>query len=160
VEAPGQGAAALEIERGCVNATIRTERDRQKAHDELDKLKLDGSRGYAFSLKQWRRKRSLAQNRMWHSWMRCMEQEAADGSYSKRWWEAHYKFMFLEIDEVDCRGHKFPMEPRTRDLDTAQFTEFLNKVKVDAWEFHDVQLPTPDDLGWDDFVARYDRERG
>jgi len=142
-----------------MNAVLKYEWDRQKAHDAIDKLKLDGPRSYDFKLTLSRKKRTLPQNRMWHAWMKCMEAEAEMGSYSKRWWEVHYKYMFLEeqLEHVMVYGQKRPMEPHTRDLSTAEFTEFLNKVKTDAWETHDVNLPVPEDLGWDDLVSRYDR---
>jgi hypothetical protein len=140
-----------------MNAMIRTEPDRQKAHDMLDRLKLEGNRQYRFEVKLYRRQRTLPQNRLLHLLINAIAEETGGADKDHR--EAIKTFLkqkFLEPQFQEVFGVEVEMQRSTRALDTAEFTRFINAIYDWAERELGIMLPRPGDLGWDDLCARFE----
>lgn len=85
-------------------------------------------------IREHKKKRSLAQNRCFHAWMRELSQLYAEhyGEERAPWvWKEFMKRQFLGEESVDLRGEMISRTRRTRELGVKEFAEFL--TRVDAW---------------------------
>jgi len=146
-----------------VNALLRDERTRQQAHDSLDRLDFkDGRRTYAFSVKIHRRRRSLPQNNLYWMLVAAIAAESAGydlaGRVDKNQKQAvhrHLRNKFLQKHKVAVFNEPIYLPQSTTELNTAEFTQYLDDIYEWAREEHGIMLPRPDDLGWESFCQTY-----
>jgi hypothetical protein len=123
-------------------------------------------KGKEVKVTQYRATRTLSQNRLLWLWLACIEKETGNDSNAMK---KYYQEKFLPTNIVTIRSltgkelKKIEMPVGTSDLDTLQFTEFLDKIKQDAEEEFTTNrekpflLPNPEDLRFKKFAEYYSR---
>ena len=87
-------------------------------------------------------------------WFRCLE----DGTgQSAQDWHDYYCKKILGREFVTPDGEIERLQGHTSTLNTAQMTDFLNKVQADAATEWGVTLPLPEDVGYDEFRMQFER---
>jgi hypothetical protein len=123
-------------------------------------------RGKEVKIDQYRKIRSISQNKLMWLYMAAIEKETGnDRNYMKQYYQE--KYLPTEIQVIKgLRGieiKKIEVVKGTSELDTLQFTEFLNKIRQDAEETFTSDrdkpfiLPNPEDLKFKHFVDYYSR---
>jgi hypothetical protein len=128
---------------------LQSEEDRNKAITSLVKINL--SEGWWFDLSKRKKVRTVSQNRLERLWLACIEAETGNDSndlhdfFKRKWIEPKEVMMFGEQQLIYS----------TRDLNTIQFKNFLDKIQVFASTELNITLPIPEDKSWDVFYETY-----
>ena len=138
------------VTRTMVKKILRTEEDRKEVIQILNERSLD--RPLIVEIKVFRKCRSLSQNALFYLWLRCIAEETGNDIETLH---DHFCIKFLGWYESEVMGDYHRKIPRTRDLDTKQFTEFLEEIRMDMMHNQNIYLPLPDDQGWDEFYEKY-----
>ena len=96
-------------------------------------------------------KRSLPQNSLMWMWYRCIEDSTETPANDIH---EYYKSKFL-CHFKTILGKECYTVGSTTSLNTAQFTEYLNKIQADAATELGIRLPLPEDQGYDQFIEMY-----
>lgn len=124
-------------------------------HQWLDRsIKYLKNCGYTLTITKVVKKRSLSQNRLMWMWFRCLEAESGQSAQD---WHDYYCKKILGREFVTPDGEIEKLSGHTSTLNTAQMTDFLNKVQADAATEWRITLPLPEDQGYDDFRLQYER---
>jgi len=115
--------------------------------------KLPEGKEYDCTIERHKVKRSLDQNALYWLWNKCIGNELG---YTKD--DVHNllatKFLGMKkIKDFDGGWIEVPMETKT--LDTAQFTDYLNRIQVFASAELGIILPDPADLAFASFEDYY-----
>lgn len=84
-------------------------------------------------------------------WLACIAEETGEDSnelheyFKRKWLQPKTIIMFSERNEYYS----------TRDLNTIQFKEFLDKIQAFASSELGIILPIPEDKAWDQFYESY-----
>ena len=95
-------------------------------------------------IREKKKGRSLAQNRLLHSWCSHVSEMVAEthGEHvSPKKWKWFFKDLFLGYDVVEVRGKMIHELRHTSDLKVKPFTELLEKI--DAYCVTDLQITLP-----------------
>ena len=128
---------------------LQSEQDRNEAITSLVKINLN--EGWWFDLSKRRKVRTVSQNRLERLWLACVEAETGNDSddlhdiFKKRWIQPKEKKVLGETIIVYS----------TRDLNTIQFKNFLDKIQVFASVELGITLPVPEDKNWNAFYETY-----
>lgn len=95
--------------------------------------------------------RTISQNALMWLWYTCMEDSTGQ---PKEDFHEYYKQKFLGRD-IYIGQTPSRVYGSTTDLNTAQFTNYLEKVKADAATEFGIILPLPEDKYYSEFVAEY-----
>jgi hypothetical protein len=106
---------------------------------------------YLLSIRKEQEKRSLDQNALMWLWFACIENETGQDKYDVH---DHYCSRFLRRT-ISINGQEETVVSGTSKLNTARFSDFLDKVQSDAVSEFGIRLPNPDDLYWNEFEAYY-----
>ncbi|HRI77264.1 MAG TPA: recombination protein NinB [Alphaproteobacteria bacterium] len=106
--------------------------------------RIDLRRAHSVEIKQHRKNRSVAQNRLYWMWVNTLAETLG---YEPDELHDHLKVRFIGVKEVTVFGKAVSIPKSTTSLSTAAFTEYLNKVEALARELK-VILPYPDDLSY------------
>ena len=117
--------------------------------DESVKHLVNGA--YTIAITRVVKQRSLAQNR-W-MWFKCLEDYTGQPSQD---WHDYYCKKLISRDMVTPDGEIVKLAGHTSTMNTAQMTDFLNKVQADAATEWSVTLPLPEDLGYEEFRLKYE----
>lgn len=110
---------------------------------------------YEVTVKEKKKKRSVAQNHLMWMWFACISQETGQPIQDIHDW---YCLRFLPRDITDvATGQMVRVGGHTSTLSTEAFTEFLNQVQADASTELGIALPTPEDEVFSDFEEEYRR---
>lgn len=107
------------------------------------------SQGIEVVVRPYRRKRSLAQNRLYWWWLKQIADHinASQGTvFSDEEMHEWMKRKFLGAEVVELHGEKMEIRKSTRKLTTHQFTEYLEQIDWFCVEHLDLVLPRPADL--------------
>jgi len=104
------------------------------------------------TLKSAKRPRSLPQNKLYWSWLRCIEQETGNASEDMH---EFFKQRFLGFEGREILGETIAFLPSSSKLDSARFGEYLEKVRLFAIEKMNVFLPYPTDEAYTGFAETY-----
>lgn len=110
--------------------------------------------GYTLTITRNVKKRTLSQNRLMWMWFKCMEDDSGTPAQD---WHDYYCGKLLGREFVTPDGEIHCLAGHTSTLNTAQMTDFLNKVQADAATEFDIILPLPDEEGYDDMRLQYER---
>jgi len=135
--------------------TISTEKQRTDFIRIVQEFKLDGKKRFIGEFKQFREKRSIKQNSLYHSWLNCIEKETGNDHDAMH---EFFKRKFLSFSCHDIYGEEVAIPLSTTKLDTKQFTDFLENVKMFMQE-QGTRLPIPGEPDFDEFWSIYG-ERG
>ena len=108
---------------------------------------------YLLSIKKEVKKRTIDQNALFWLWMECISQETGT---DKNDIHDYYCMLFLRRT-APINGDERVIISGTSKLNTAQFTDFLNKVQADAASEFGIKLPLPEDLYFEEFKNEYGR---
>ena len=106
---------------------------------------------HLIEFKPFRKCRSLHQNKLMWMWFRCIRDET--GTDVDTLYE-YFCEKYLPWSEKEVFGNGVRMVGGTSALNTAEFTEFLENIRIKMLHFN-ITLPNPDDQGWDEFYAKY-----
>lgn len=129
---------------------LRTEEDKKEVIQFLNERKLD--RPLIVEIKVFRKCRSLNQNSLFWLYMRCIADETGNDIETLH---DHFcqKFLGWNIGEVFGEYHR-KVEGTSR-LNTKQFTDFLEEIRMDMMHNQNIYLPLPEERGWDEFYEKY-----
>lgn len=97
--------------------------------------------------------RTVPQNALMWMWFKCMEDATGQ---PKEDFHDYYKRKFL-TREIMMRGRPIAVVGGTKELNTIQMTDFLNKVQADAAVEWGITLPLPADRTYAAFINEYRR---
>lgn len=120
--------------------------------DKVVKYLMNG--GYTITITKVVKKRTLSQNRLMWMWFKCMED---DSGQSAQDWHDYYCKKLLGREFVTPDGEINILSGHTSTMNTAQMTDFLNKVQADAATEWGITLPLPGEEGYDDMQLQYGR---
>lgn len=95
--------------------------------------------------------RTISQNSLMWLWYKCLEESTGT---PKDDWHDYYKAKFLGR-VVTVGGRQWRVTGSTKDLNTVQMTDYLNKVQADAAAEFGIMLPLPSDRHYQAFVDEY-----
>lgn len=107
---------------------------------------------HLIEFKPFRKARSLPQNKLFWLWMRCIKDETGNDV------DTLYEYFcekFLPWSEKELFGNGVRMVGGTSQLNTKEFDDFLENIRMDMLHEQNIILPNPDDQGWDEFYAKY-----
>jgi hypothetical protein len=121
-----------------------------QAIKEIEQVPLD--KPHTLEFKQFRKTRSLKQNSLMWLWLRCIADELGDDAHS-----LHDEFcdMFLPWQEVQVLKSARRKTVGTKDLNSKEFDTFLEQIRMYVLNNFNITLPLPDDVGWDEFYAKF-----
>lgn len=120
---------------------IRGRTQRDYAIDLINKLSPD--KIWAVTVSPYRKKRSLDQNALIHSWFAIIARETGNDPDDVK--EA-LKSMFLPPRYVEMEGKTVEVRRATSKLDTKDMAEFCSRVQAWAAQEFGIVLPTRDDF--------------
>lgn len=118
-------------------------------------LNLIANGEYELTIKKKTKKRTTDQNALMWMWFTCMEDETGTG---KQDFHDYYCKKFLRRT-IQINGKDEVVVRSTSKLNTAEMTDFLNKVQADAASEFGITLPSPDDVYFNSFTLRYEHIR-
>lgn len=128
---------------------IRTEIDRIKALTIIQQLK-EGVH-WIMDVKRYRKRRTLSQNKLYWLWINCIAAETGNRPDDIH---DYLKEKFLPKRTIDIFGNAKDIPISTTQLNTKQFTNYLNAIDADV-STEGIMLLYPDDLHWESFYEKY-----
>ncbi len=101
-----------------------------------------------------RGKRSIDANALYWMWLNCISDETGN---DKDDLHHFFKDKYLGIKRVVIFGDEFAKKLSTTDLDSKQFSQYLNKIQVFAASELSIKLPNPEDLKFEQFKEHYSK---
>lgn len=129
---------------------ITSSKDRDAVKEYIDRL--PEGKVYNVDITARLSKRSNDQNRLYWLWLNCLAKELG---YSPDEMHAVFAHKYLGADYETVCGETILIIPSTRKLDSAQFTTYLDKIKLFAANELGVVLPDPMDKVFEQFYDTY-----
>lgn len=124
-------------------------RDHLKVH--LDTIQIEPDKPLEVLIRRYKKNRSLAQNNLLWMWLALIANHLRDEHGLKTNSEdlkSYYQSLYLGICSYQMPGMSKPHGRirGTSELNTAEFTDFLNRIEIYANSELGMQLPHPEDL--------------
>ena len=116
---------------------------RNNAINFINALNID-HREYSVEVKQYRKNRSNAQNRLLWSWIGIISDETG---YTPDELHEYLKTRLLGVEEKTIMGHDIFIPKSTTKLTALEFTQYLEKIEMLAMEMG-INLPHPSDYSY------------
>lgn len=116
--------------------------------NNLDATKIQ----YVVEIKRIRQQRSHDQNGLYWMWLSCLSAETGN---DKEDLHTFFREYFLGYADKQIFGSVIRKVRSTSDLDTKQFTDYLEKIKVWAARELGIALPDPKDAYFESFKEIY-----
>lgn len=127
-------------------------KDLENLHRWIDaKINLARNGEYVLKFARQTKPRTISQNRLMWMWFNCIYQETGTPQQDIH---DYYCSLYLR-KRVEYKGNLQEVVIGTSGLTTAQFSEFMDKIKVDAASELGIALPLPSDLAFADFEKIY-----
>lgn len=127
-------------------------RDLANIHRWIDaKINLARNGEYVLKFAKQSKPRTISQNRLMWMWFTCISQETGTPEQDIH---DYYCSLYLR-KRVDYKGHSQEVVIGTSGLTTAQFSEFMDRIKADAASELGIVLPLPSDLAYAEFETIY-----
>lgn len=120
-----------------------------KSFDYLCSLLRNGV--YVVKITRKTEPRTLSQNSLMWLWFSCLEDSTGT---PKKDWHDYYCSRFL-VRDVVVKGKLTTIVGGSKDLNTIQFTKFMNQIQSDAATEFGINLPLPADRYYQDFINEY-----
>ena len=123
--------------------------DKEKVKQYIDKLP---DKKFTVEIKQKREIRTVSQNALYWLWLTCIMAETGNEKdylhifFGKKYLPKESRVLYGEIVEITVSTTK---------LDTAQFTNYLDRIQQFASSELGIILPRPEDLHFQDFYNTY-----
>lgn len=131
---------------------IKTDREREDYIQSIQKVRLDGKRVYEADWKLYRKRRSLSANALYWLCLACIADETGN---DKDTLHEHFKGKYLPKREIEIFGEKHMKPMSTTELDSKQFTDYLEKISADMAQ-EGIMLPNPEEQHFEAFVSFYE----
>ena len=115
---------------------------------------LDLSKVHNLKITCKRGKRSIDQNSLYWMWLTCIEQETGQ---DKDELHGFFKSSILGKESRICFGIVYDNLSTTKELDTAQFKQYLDKIQIFASSELGIRLPDPKELEFERFKDYYSK---
>jgi len=139
-----------------MRSLIATDQDRNTFIQKIMQIPLDGKRRWTAEFKPFRIQRTIKQNSLYRVWLRCIAAETGNdiNDLDECFKQKHLSWQVKEVlgDTVVRRIH-------TSTLNTAEFTVYLEAVKMQMLVNYGIELKSPGEDHWDDFYSHYGQER-
>lgn len=129
---------------------VQSQPDKEKVIAYIGKLP-EGKR-YHVRISLKREKRTVDQNSLYWLWIACIMDETGN---EKEFLHEFFKGKFLGYHERVVFGQVVKTPKTTTTLDTKQFTNYLEEIRVFAAAELGIVLPDPEDKYWQDFYDKY-----
>lgn len=132
--------------------------DKAKQHKEIGRYlqSLDKSHKYVIEIKQHRDGRSLSQNNLYWMWLTVIVNETGQGTGDKKSdcdkLHQKYRRKFLKQEEITEDGEVQYEILSTADLNTLEFTVYLNRIRQDVLDEFNIDLPDPKSVTYADWM--------
>lgn len=123
---------------------LSSQDERERCINYLNSLNLD--KPLSVEIKLYRKNRTLAQNRLLFMWLTII---GNDLGYHVEEIHAIMKDKFLSSEIVVFQGKGFQVSPSTANLNTKEFTEYLNRIELFANSELGIILPHPEEIYWE-----------
>jgi len=123
--------------------------DKQKVIDYIQKLP---DKKYIVKIELKREIRSYPQNKLMWLWLTCIMQETGN---DKNDLNEYFKGEYLPTKETIILGKTIKKTVSTRELDSKQFTDYLERIQQFANTELGLILPNPEDLHFIEFYEQY-----
>lgn len=129
------------------------EYDVQRMYDYIKRLVKNKAKVEVVQIKQTR---STSQNRLYWMWLNCISQETGQDPE-----DVHevLKSFYLTGKFIKVGNLGQNVKPSTTKLNTKEFTDYLDKIKLWASEEMGITLLDPNDKLFEDFKFMYDERR-
>ena len=101
-----------------------------------------------------RGKRTIDQNSLYWMWLSCISDNTGEDTERLH---RFFKAKYILKENISLFGENIESEPTTTNLDTKQFTEYLNKIQVFASSELGINLPNPEDINFEQFKGHYSK---
>jgi hypothetical protein len=101
---------------------------------------------------RYRKKRSLPQNRLYWLWLACISFETGN---DKNDLHDEFRKRYLPIKETIVLEIRKKKLTSTTELNSKQFTQYLDKIQIFASAELGIKLPDPTDLYFEQFYEQY-----
>lgn len=104
---------------------------------------------YAVEIKEHKEKRSIAQNSLYWVWMKEVSKQMHEAGYALKpdtTWHLYFRQEFLGIKPVEVMGKIIEELISTTELNTKEFTEYLEKIELYVGSEWHLTMPHPNDL--------------
>jgi len=128
---------------------IETELDREMVIAQIKRLDL--VKKYFVEISRKYIRRSISQNNLYWLWLTCIAWETGD---NKNYLHEIVMEEFLQPTTITAMGKEKQIYT-TQNLDTLQFSKYLNKIVILAATELGIHLPDPDDKRWEEFYSFY-----
>jgi hypothetical protein len=135
---------------------VTTERDKEEFIRQVRETEL-GDKPFVASFELFRKKRSLAANSLYWKWLRCLAAESETGSTIEDF-HAYFGEKCLPYTSTWVSGEESTRQLSSSELDTKQFSEYMDAVKFISLHSFNTVLPEPGDELWDRFILQYGGE--
>ena len=128
---------------------IQTEFDRERAISYIKRIDL--SKAFTVEVRERRPVRTIPQNRLYRLWLVCISHETGNDVDDLH---EYFKRKYLEPKETNIFG-SIEIRYTTTDLNTLQFTTYLEYIQAFAGSELAITLPQPRDKMWQEFYDFY-----
>jgi len=128
---------------------IETELDREMVIAQIKRLDL--VKKYFVEITRKYIRRTISQNNLYWLWLTCIEFETGNDRY---FMHDYYMRKFLLPDKQIIFGEEVEVYT-TKNKDTLQFSNYLNRIQIHANAEAGIPLPDPDDYRWEEFYSFY-----
>ena len=124
---------------------------RNRLKVKLDAMELNSEKPFEVLIRPYKKNRSLAQNNLMWKWLTVIANHLRDEHGLQTTDEdlkSYYQSLYLGIRAYEMPGKTQPHGRirGTSELNTAEFTEFLNRIEVYANAELGINLPHPEDI--------------
>lgn len=130
---------------------VKAEKDIQAVCNYLQSLKVS-HKPYRVSIGVEKSQRTKDQNRLYWLWLNCISDESGNSVDDLH---EYLKHKFLNTYARVIYGEEVKSTQSTTELNTDEFTKYLEKVQIWAANELGITLPNPDDLIYSMFEERY-----
>lgn len=131
---------------------ISTERNRQTVIDYIRKL--PQGKEYDVQIIRHKETRSMDANRLYWLWLKVI---AEDTGHDKDEIHEEFKSRFVGTETIrGFYGFTAVRPVSTAKLDTAQFSQYMERVKVFASAGLGIVLPVPGDMAFESMIEQYE----
>lgn len=129
---------------------IRSKQDIDCVRSYLDRLSTD--KQYEVKITPLRKKRSVSQNALYHTWLSCVAKETGEDVESLH---KYFASKFLGYKSVEVMGETINVIISTTKLSTEEFTSYLDQINMFCEIELNIILPYPTDKFYEQFEEQY-----
>jgi len=131
---------------------IYTDQDRLTFLANAMKIPLNGKKCYIAEIKPFRAQRTVKQNRLLFMWLNLISKETGNDVDTLL---EYFKQKHLSWHTKEVFGEDVVERISTSKLNTAEFTVFLEAIRVQMIQDYAIVLPSPGEAGWEEFYSQY-----